>query len=176
MKSHIKENKIEFVIGELYDIDSVNCINHFKLTGDGSLLYRPIKSGDYSILLGGNWRFELIVDSSTGVCIKFQSFLDELKVVRRTLDLPDAKARRVFIKRDEMLIPGEGCHYHPFSDKVYWDERKNILCIGNPESLGEAVEFAPHIIMVVKNGQLDCLYLNLHNVSGFDSLWSTSKK
>lgn len=43
-------------------------------------MYQSIIDGDYSILLGGNWRFELIVDSSTGLCVKFQSLLDELKV------------------------------------------------------------------------------------------------
>lgn len=130
MKNHIQMNKIEFMIGDLYDRDSVKDRNDFYLTEDRSLLYQSTTNGDYSILLGGNWRFELIVDSSTGLCIKFQSFLDELKVLHKPLVLPESKARRVFIKSGEMLFPGEGCHYHPFSNKVYWDERKNILCIG----------------------------------------------
>ncbi|MFQ7169017.1 MAG: hypothetical protein ACLSUX_06985 [Christensenellales bacterium] len=170
MKNHIQMNKIEFMIGDLYDRDSVKDRNDFYLTEDRSLLYQSTTNGDYSILLGGNWRFELIVDSSTGLCIKFQSFLDELKVLHKPLVLPESKARRVFIKSGEMLFPGEGCHYHPFSNKVYWDERKNILCIGNPESIGEVIEFAPHIIMVVKSHQLHCLYLTLNNISGIDFL------
>lgn len=84
--------------------------------------------------------------------------------------MPKSKARRVFIKSDEMLYPGEGCHYHPFENKVFWDERKDILCIGNPDEGGEVIEFAPYITMVVKKHQLVCLYLALHHVSGIDFL------
>ena len=137
MKNHIQMNKIEFMIGDLYDRDSVKDRNDFYLTEDRSLLYQSTTNGDYSILLGGNWRFELIVDSSTGLCIKFQSFLDELKVLHKPLVLP---------------------------------ESKNILCIGNPESIGEVIEFTPHIIMVIKSHQLHCLYLTLNNISGIDFL------
>lgn len=170
MKNHIQMNKIEFAIGDFYERDSVKSRNEFFLTKDRSLLYQSTSNGDYSILLDGNWRFELIVDSSTGLCIKFQSLLDELKVIHKPLALPESKARRVLIKTDEMLFSGEGCHYHPFLNKVYWDERKKILCIGNPESIGEAIEFTPHIIMVLKSHQLHCLYLNLNNVPGIDFL------
>ena len=88
MKNHIQMNKIEFMIGDLYDRDSVKGRNDFYLTEDRSLLYQSTTNGDYSILLGGNWRFELIVDSSTGLCIKFQSFLDELKFLHKPLVFP----------------------------------------------------------------------------------------
>ena len=142
------------MIGDLYDSDSAKDRNEFYLAKDKSLMYQSIIDGDYSILLGGNWRFELIVDSSTGLCVKFQSLLDELKVLYKHLVLPESKARKVFVKSDEILYPGEGCHYYPFVNKAYWDERKNILCIGNPDAVGEAIEFASHIIMVVKKYQL----------------------
>ena len=158
------------MIGDLYDSDSAKERNEFYLAKDKSLMYQSIIDGDYSILLGGNWRFELIVDSSTGLCVKFQSLLDELKVLYKHLVLPESKARKVFVKSDEILYPGEGCHYYPFVNKAYWDERKNILCIGNPDAVGEAIEFASHIIMVVKKYQLVCLYLNLNNVHGIDFL------
>lgn len=171
MKNHISMNRMEFMIGDLYDSDSATDRNGFYLAGDKSLMYQSTIDGDYSILLGGNWRFELIVDSFTGLCVKFQSFLDELKVLHKPLALPESKARRVFVKSDEMLCAGEGCHYQPFVNKAYWDERKNILCIGNPDVIGEAIEFTPHIIMVVKKYQLVCLYLNLNNISGIDFLW-----
>ena len=69
------------MIGDLYDSDSAKDRNEFYLAKDKSLMYQSIIDGDYSILLGGNWRFELIVDSSTGLCVKFQSLLDELKVL-----------------------------------------------------------------------------------------------
>lgn len=170
MRNHIQMNRIQFMIGDLYDSDFVKDRNGFYLAEDKSLMYQSTIDGDYSILLGGNWRFELIVDSFTGLCIKFQSFLDELKVLYKPLVLPESKARRVFVKSGEKLYPREGCHYHPFVNKAYWDEKKNILCIGNPNMVGEAIEFAPHIIMVVKRYQLVCLYLNLNNVSGVDFL------
>ena len=170
MKKNIPMNQLYFIIGDMYDSDSAKVSNSFCLTKDRSLLYQSTMNGDYSILLGGNWRFELIVDSSTGLCIKFQSFLDELKVLHRALVLPESKSRRVFIKSDEVMFPGEGCHYHPYSSDVYWDERNNILCIGNPEVLGEVIEFTPNIFLVVKNNQLYCLYLTLSNVSGIDFL------
>lgn len=123
MKNHIQMNKIEFMIGDLYDRDSVKDRNDFYLTEDRSLLYQSTTNGDYSILLGGNWRFELIVDSSTGLCIKFQSFLDELKVLHKPLVLPESKARRVFIKSGEML----------FLEKVAIIIRFQIKCIGMKE-------------------------------------------
>lgn len=170
MKNQIAKNEIEFIIGGLYDNDSVKNRTDFHITKDRSLLYQSTINGDYSILLGGNWRFELIVDSSTGLCVKFQSLLDELKVLHKSLVLPESKAKRVFIKSNDMLHPGEGCHYYPFLNKVYWDETKNILCIGNPEAIGDAIEFVPHIVMVVKSHQLLCLYLILNNVSGIDFL------
>ena len=99
MKNHISMNRMEFMIGDLYDSDSAKDRNGFYLAGDKSLMYQSTIDGDYSILLGGNWRFELIVDSFTGLCVKFQSFLDELKVLHKPLVLPESKSRRVFVKR-----------------------------------------------------------------------------
>lgn len=51
MKNHIQMNKIEFMIGDLYDKDSVKDRNDFYLTEDRSLLYQSTTNGDYSILL-----------------------------------------------------------------------------------------------------------------------------
>ena len=170
MKNHIQMNKIEFMIGDLYDRDSVKDRNDFYLTEDRSLLYQSTTNGDYSILLGGNWRFELIVDSSTGLCIKFQSFLDELKVSHRTIDLPESTPKKIFFTSNDVLSPGGGCHYFPFENKVYWDERKSILCIGNPNIEGEVVEFVPQTISVIRNGQIVCLYLILGNIADIDFL------
>ena len=170
MKNHIPINRIEFIVGDTYNSDSAKHRNHFYLAEDKSLMYQSTKAGDYSVLLAGNWRFELVVDSYTGLCIKFQSLLDELKVLHQSLLLPESKAKRVFIKSDEMLYPGGGCHYHPFVNKAYWDSRKNILCIGDPYVIGEAIEFAPYTTMVVKKRQLVCLYLELSHISGIDFL------
>ena len=121
MKNHIQMNKIEFMIGDLYDRDSVKDRNDFYLTEDRSLLYQSTTNGDYSILLGGNWRFELIVDSSTGLCIKFQSFLDELKVLHKPLVLPESKARRVFINLCISFLKLAECFWHWYNYWLTWN-------------------------------------------------------
>ncbi len=165
MNNPITLNKIEFVIGDFYAESSNSNTNSFCLANDSSLLYQSAIYGNYSILLGGNWRFELIVDSHTCLCIKFQSFLDGMKVLHQPLLLPESKARKVFVKSNDAMHPGEGCHYHPFTNVVCWDDKKKILCIGNPESNGEAIEFVPNATMVIKNHQLLCIYLELSNIS-----------
>ncbi len=170
MKETLPINKMFFLIGDLYNRDSVENYNYFYLTKDKSLLYNTITSGDYSVLFGGNWRFELIVDSATGLCVKFQSFLDELKVSHRTIDLPESTPKKIFFTSNDVLSPGGGCHYFPFENKVYWDERKSILCIGNPNIEGEVVEFVPQTISVIRNGQIVCLYLILGNIADIDFL------
>lgn len=168
MKPYIHISKINFLIGDSYSNELSKNKNGFYLTQDKSLLYQSTTKGDYSILLGGNWRFELIVDSSTALCVKFQCFLDELKASRKSLILPKSNAKNVIIRSDDKLFSGEGCHYYPFEDNAHWDESKKILCIGNPDSIGEAVEFTPGITVVLKNHQLVCLYLKLNNISNND--------
>lgn len=177
MREQLPMNKLEFVIDDTYIRDSMENTKGFYLTEDSSLLYQSSINGDYSILLGGNWRFELIVDSYTGRCVKVQCFLDELKVLHKSLVLPESKLKKVFIKSGEMLCPGEGCHYYPFEDNVYWDKRKHILCIGNLDTIGESVEFTPQITMVIKNRHLVCLYLSLKNIPNinFSNISSTKR-
>ena len=60
---------------------------HFSFTQDQSLLY-PTNGADFSVLLGGNWRFELMVKSSSGKCLAFQAFLGELNIERICLEFP----------------------------------------------------------------------------------------
>ena len=82
MNNPITLNKIEFVIGDFYAESSNSNTNSFCLANDSSLLYQSAIYGNYSILLGGNWRFELIVDSHTCLCIKFQSSALPAKALR----------------------------------------------------------------------------------------------
>lgn len=158
-------NRIRFVVGDSILLDKHESNGDFFLTKDKSLLYNK-SSGDYSILLGGNWRFELIIDSSTGLCVKVQCFLDELSVTHTMLELPRSSPKSVYVTSDEPLSPACGCHYLPFEDIAFWDPQKHLLCIGNPYSAGQAVEFTNKTIAIIENGKLMCVYLSLSSISG----------
>lgn len=132
----------------------------FYLTDDSSLLYNGLQ-GDYSVLLGGNWRFELIVDSHTGLCTHIQSFLKKLEITASNLELPDATTKDLYFVSENPLESGCGCHYHPFNNMAFWDEKKKILCFGDPCSKGEAIEFTPKTIAIIKGAQLKSMFLAL---------------
>ena len=132
----------------------------FYIADDTSLLYSGL-DGDYSVLLGGNWRFELVVDSQTGLCTHIQSFLENLEVTDADLTLPMAISKDLYFANERSLEPGSGCHYHPFSNTAFWDKKKKVLCFGDPDGQGEAVEFTPKTIAVIKENQLKSIFLNL---------------
>lgn len=155
--------KVSFVVGDSSLSLQQGSHADFFLTQDKSLMYgKP--SGDYSVLLGGNWRFELIADSSTGLCVKIQCFLDKLNIICAALDLPPYQQKNIYVTSDEPLSPTCGCHYFPFEDHVFWDPQKHILCVGNPNRDGESVEFTSKTVAVIKNGELQCVYLILDGV------------
>lgn len=135
----------------------------FVLTEDKSLLYTK-PGGDFSVYLGNDWRYEIIVDSATGLCIKFQCFLDELHVIPQSLCFPHATRDCVFFSKEKPLLSGDGCHYTPYDTTVFWDQSTKILCIGNPSQKGAAIEFTDNIVMLLRDGQLLCLYLSLDNL------------
>lgn len=54
---------MEFIIGDSVVFNLKEDEFDFYLEKDKSLMYTK-NAGDYSVLLGGNWRFELIVDSA----------------------------------------------------------------------------------------------------------------
>lgn len=170
MNEIFPQEKMRFLVGDSCSMGATDDGNRFYLADDKSLLYSARVSGDYSVLLGGNWRFELIVDSATGLCVYFQSFLAELHALHRPIDLPESRHKRLFFEKSNLMYPGEGCHYLNIKNKVYWDERTKILCVGTPNTPGEAVEFTPQTIAVIKNDQLCCLYLVLSNVTGIEFL------
>ncbi len=158
-------NRIEFAVGDSILSDEQDSNGDFFLTKDKSLLYNK-SSGDYSVLLGGNWRFELIIDSYTGLCVKVQCFLDELSVTQTSLEIPQCSQKSVYVTSDEPLSPACGCHYYPFENMAFWDPKKHLLCIGNPYSSGQAVEFTNNTIAIIENGKLMCVYLSLSSISG----------
>ena len=159
-EKNAKTSKMYFSIGEPKYCRLIPSNSTFYLAEDSSLMYNGLQ-GDFSVLLGGNWRFELIVDSQTGLCTHMQSFLKKLEVTAANLDLPDPIIKDLFFACENPLEPGCGCQYHPFNNMAFWDEKKKILCCGDPSSKGEAVEFTPKTIAIIKDTQLKCMYLAL---------------
>lgn len=162
---------MKFYISGCAEPDCTCIEDRFLLKDDGSLLY-TCNAGDYSVLLGGNWRFELIVDSTDGHCTKIQCFLDELAVFRAEVKIPDYSKGYVYLDNFEELEPYGGCQYLQFDDAVLWDESQMVMCIGNPYIDGTAVEFAHNIVAVIQNDQLRCLYLMLDGITGISDFLS----
>lgn len=155
---------MKFDIGNKYCIDDKNLVL-FKLCDDSSLLYNNYL-GDFSIYnisLGGNWRFQLIVDSNTGRCVKVESYLAGIVAGRSSISIARSERRELYFLTEEKMQMGSGCYYTPFSNEVCYDETKKILCYGEHNATGIAIEFAPRIIAIVNDGDLKCIYLLLHD-------------
>ncbi len=155
---------MKFDVGDKYYIDDMN-LSCFKLCVDSSLLYNNYLDdfSIYNISLGGNWRFQLIVDSNTGRCVKFESYLNGMVIKKSSVSIAESERRKLYFLTDEKMQMGSGCYYVPFSNEVCYDETKKILCFGNRNAIGVAIEFAPKIIAVVNDGDLKCIYLLLND-------------
>lgn len=145
-----------------YNILQNNPQGIFSLEDDKSLLY-SIKGGDFSVLLGDDWRFELNVDSNTGKCINIQGLLVGL-IKDTDLEVPKKVIGELFFCNDE-LTPGTGCQYFPFKSGVFYDSKKQILCIGEKDTKGMSIEFADKIIAVIENEDLKAIYLDLKGIN-----------
>ena len=162
-EKYAKTNKMHFIIEDPTYCTLIPSDSNFYLTKDSSLLYNGLQ-GDFSVFLGGNWRFELIVDSKTGLCTHIQSFLKKLEVTVANLDLPDSVVKDLFFVSETPLESGCGCHYYPFVNMAFWDEKKKILCFGDPGIKGDAIEFTPKTIAIIKDTQLKSMYLTLDRI------------
>lgn len=145
-----------------YDLISPG--SKYYLTDDSSLLYNGL-NGDFSIILGGNWRFELLVDSYTGLCTCVQCFLDKIVMGYVDLIIPDFEKGDLFIVDRNQLEYGCGCQYLSINNTVFWDKNRKILCYGDRKCKGDPVEFTLGIIAVINDRQLKCLYLDLSCVN-----------
>lgn len=137
---------------------------HFYLSSDTSLLLTDERPSDFSLYLGGNWRFEMAIDSKTGECLRVSGFVSKLTAKRAVLELPDAEPMTL-ICRSEKIEPGKAC-YSPYPvNSVLYDPRNKILCLGDPEAEGEAIEFADCSVAVLSDRVLKCVYLILNNMT-----------
>ena len=159
------KQKMFFMIDDPKFWNLIHSENNFKLEDDSSLLYDGLR-GNYSVLIGGNWRFELVVDSSTGLCTQIRSFLQQMSVIEADLVLPKSEKKDLFFYSNSDLVAGGGCHYFPFQNSAFWDEKKKILCYGNPNSEGQKVHFIPQVYAIIKSGQLKCIFMDLQHVNG----------
>lgn len=137
--------------------------SRFNLSPDSSLLYSG-RGGDYSILLNGNWHFELMVDSRTGLCTHAQCFLRGLNVSTGSIHLPGASPADLYFSGDDPLEPWTGCHYQMSASDVIWDSVQEMLFIGNQTATGDAVEFAPNNIAIIDGNKLIGLCLVLKDI------------
>lgn len=131
----------------------------FSIMKDGSLLY-SMQGGTFTILLGGDWRFELNVDSNTGKCINFQGTLTG-NIQEKALEIPFHYKGDLFFCHNDKLLIGSGCHYLSIDNHTYYDSIQKVLCVGNLYSNGIAIEFTDKIIAVVCDNILVAIYMDL---------------
>ena len=139
--------------------------NNFLLADDSSLLYEGL-CGDYSVLVGGNWRFELVVDTQTGLCTQIRCFLQQMDVTGADLVLPKSEEKDLFFCSDIGIVAGGGCLYYPFRNSIFWDEKKRILCYGDPNAEGQTISFIPQVYAIIDSGQLKCIFMDLGCING----------
>ncbi len=137
----------------------------FVLTENTSLVYLGEGEGDFSVYLAGNWRFELKVDSDSGACVDFSGFMSKLTARRTELNMPSAEKRTLICKSGRLAGEGVGCYSAYPSNAVLFDDKKRILCLGDHEAEGEAVEFLDRAVAVLGEGKLLALYINLDNIA-----------
>lgn len=155
MKKDIRQKNMQFKY-----IIKENCNTGFlSIMKDRSLLYST-KGGNFTILLGGDWRFELNVDSSTGKCINFQGTLTG-NIQEKNLKIPSYHKGDLFFYYEGELLIESGCHYLYIDNHAYYDSIQKILCVGNPCLNGTAIKFTDKIIAVICDNILVAIYLDL---------------
>lgn len=122
---------------------------------------------DFSILLGGNWRFSLDACSKTGKCIVFICFLDTSKYKAEKLIIPQNRKGELFFVPDDIMERGSGTHYFPFENTCYYDETADVICYGNPYIHGETIEFATNTYAVLRAEQLVAIYIKISNIKEY---------
>lgn len=132
---------------------------HFSVMKDRSLLYSACDRC-FSVLPGGDWRFELNVDCETRRCINFQGTLIG-NIQKKDLNIPCRRKGELFFRSDEKLIAGTGCHYLFIADCAYYDPVRKILCVGDPSASGVAIEFADNTTAVICDKNLAAIYADL---------------
>ena len=141
--------------------------DHFYFTDDTSLLHSTTLGGDVSVYLDGLPRFEIVVDSATGICVYIQAYLNQLRVKSTDLRIPDFRKNYLIFSSDDLSTS----YYLSKADQFFIDLKRHILCFGNPEAVGKSTEFCDKAVAITNNGDLECIYMNLEDVFNEPEAW-----
>lgn len=133
------------------------------MENDTSILFEEIAEEkfelDYTISLGADPRVIMDLSCETGRCGPLRCFLGGVKIVEKALVLPESKTGELYFVDDEKMTKYSGSMYLPFEDSCYYDETKNILCFGNPDLQGIAIEFVSNTYAVIYEGKITSVFM-----------------
>lgn len=117
----------------------------------------PRSSGAGASLLVNDLQLELDED---GVVLHVWGLCPRESWEQRDLSLPSARDAR--LQWNEEVEPGISVRLNKAGRwKTYYDGRTSLLCIGDPDSEGDAVRFAPGSVGVFDGGVLCSLWFTL---------------
>lgn len=148
-----------------YKITNEICEGTPYMEEDASILFKYSKetdlSLDYTISLSGNPRYLMDVSCKTGICGPLRCFMAGAEIIPQNLKIPSSKRGHLYFKSKEEMTPYSGTMYTVFCDKCYYDEKKQILCLGSPECKGESVEFVEDTYAVIENYNLRAVFMKV---------------
>lgn len=134
---------------------------------DTSVIFEELETDldlGYTISLGGDWRYLMDLSHKTGRCGPLRCFLEGVDVYEEKLSIPKCKKGELYFVDDEEMTEYSGTMYFPFENKCYYDEKSNILCIGNPYSPGETIEFVSNTYAVINGNRLAAVFMIVNSL------------
>ena len=148
-----------------YNLNSKIYKGRSYVEDDTSLIFRYSKGIDlvldYTISLGGNPRYLMDLSSKTGRCGPLRCFLAGTKVVQRGLEIPEAKKGALYFQTAEEVVQYSGTMYIEMEDIFYYDQRNNVVCIGNFELKGEVIEFVENTYALICENKLKAVFMRV---------------
>lgn len=139
--------------GTPYMTDDTSII--FKYSNETDLLL------DYTISLGGSSRYLMDLSHKTGRCGPLRCFMAGVKVIQEELKIPQSRRGELYFKSTKEMTQYSGTMYMTFKDTCYYDEKNNILCIGNLSQEGEIIEFVRNTYAVVNRNDLVAVFMKV---------------
>ena len=132
------------------------------MSPDTSILFKnnqKIEKMDYTISLGENPRYLIDLYCNTGRCGNIRWFMDGQKICQRELNSSKSKKGKLYFFSDEEMTAHSGEMYNLFDDVCYYDEKKELLCVGNPDFSGVAIEFLSGVVAVLDHNKLVAVFV-----------------
>lgn len=101
------------------------------------------------------------LSSKTGRCGPLRCFLAGTKVVQRGLEIPEAKKGALYFQTAEEVVQYSGTMYMEMEDIFYYDQRNNVVCIGNFELKGEVIEFVENTYALICENKLKAVFMRV---------------